>query len=243
MAPERDSPDEPQDDHPTWVEGALEFRREVPYLLSLPPETTAPAPLVVALHGMGMSARSFARRLEPGLGRSMAILAPQGPYPFEIRDSGRMKIGHAWYQYRGDEEEWLDWMLLTERYLLTLIEKVAASPGVDSRRIALLGYSQGCYLGYFVALRSASRFRGYVAIGGRLKRRFLERELAAGPDLPVLVVHGKDDPSVPLAMADASEAVLRESGLPVDRVTTDSAHAIVPEQVRAAADWLSDRLA
>jgi len=243
MPAESDSrPRGPGDAAPgSWTEGRTEFCRDVPWLLRVPEGGDGRFPLVVALHGMGMSARSFSRRLAPLLRHPLAIFVPQGPYPFEIREGGKMRIGHAWYQYRGDEEAWLEWMRATERHLLASIDRIAASPLIDPDRVVLLGYSQGCYLGYFVALRGARRFRGYVAIGGRLKRRFLERELASRSDLPVLVVHGRQDPSVPIAMADGSAETLREHGFAVDRVTTDSGHPVVPEQIEAAGRWIAER--
>ena len=240
-------PDGPasRDAAPTaWSSEQASFTREVPYLLRVPEssEDPSPAPLVIGLHGMGMSARSFSRRLAPLLESPWALLAPQGPYPFEMRRPDKMRIGHAWYTYRGDEEEWFESMLVTERYLLELIDGVTSRPDIDASRVFLIGFSQGCYLGYFLALRNAARFAGLVSVGGRLKRRFLEPSFAAARDLPVLILHGSRDPSVPLEFAERSRDALTAHQIEATLVQTDSEHDLAPEQVCVAHDWIAERL-
>lgn len=229
----------------TWETDSVEFCRQVPFLLRLPAgaDAGAPSPLVVGLHGMGMTPESFARWLAPLDDAPWALLLPQGPFPVELRHQGRMKIGHAWYAYRGDEDEWLAWMSLAETYLSDVLDAVLARPEIDADRVYLLGFSQGCYFGYYFGLKHWRRLAGLVAAGGRLKEQFIRPYLAAAAaSLPVLILHGADDSSVPPVSAEGSRDVLRDAGFDVELVIDEAGHKLSPRQVETMRTWIARQL-
>src|SRR4026209_1720083 len=92
------------------------FTHEVPVDLHRPDD--ADGALVVALHGMGMSAASFAKDVLPCLPERASALIPQAPYPFEMRGAHGIRQGNGWYVYTGDTDAFLASMQHVEAWLL-----------------------------------------------------------------------------------------------------------------------------
>ena len=158
------------------------FQLSTRYLVGELPEP-GPAPLLVALHGQGMSADRFLRILLPLDKGPLRLVIPEGMYPYEIRREDRIVIGYSWYLYRGDQAEFRAHLARSEEHLRSLLDEIEARHPVDRKRSVLLGFSQGGYLAGFVGLRHRDRFGGLVIASARLKHEFLEKELQAG-DLP-----------------------------------------------------------
>lgn len=223
-----------------------------PFALDVPVELHVPddpdGSLVVALHGMGQSAASFAKDALPCAPARSAVLLPQGPLPYEIRSGdGPPRQGNAWYVYTGESEGFLRSMERTEAWLLGVVGAEVARAGFDPRRTALLGFSQGGYLAGFVGVRHAARFRALVVAGGRIKDEVLAEAApaAARAGLRVLDVHGEHDPSVGPGPCRASAERLAAAGVPVEFRTYDCGHkvlrdAVCRDDVRA---FLASRLA
>jgi phospholipase/carboxylesterase len=108
----------------------------------------APAPLIVALHGLGGNADDFAVVYrEAADDRDAILIVPEAvrPYP----------PGYTW----GDQEE-------AESLVLRAIEQARADYPIDPDRIVLTGFSQGGYLTYSLALRHPELFAGAIPVGG-----------------------------------------------------------------------------
>lgn len=209
-------------------------RYTVPFMLSVPVELHRPADpdgsLVVALHGQGMTPRSFRREALPAMPERATVLLPQAPLPFEIRKEGRFKQGNSWYVYLGDSPEFLTAMERAENWLRYVLEATLARGGLDAERVSLLGFSQGGYLAGFVGLRDPQRYRRLVVAGGRLKHEVLEDAARAAAQIDgydVLCVHGEQDAGVPLAPTRESVEVVRAWGVPVTLRTYPAAHHVL----------------
>ena len=211
-------------------EGTTPFAVDTGWQLFVPPgpPPTGGWPLVVALHGMGMSGRMLALILNDLLEPRAAYLFPDGVYPYEIRKAERIRIGYAWYLYDGTEPLFRRTLEATEAHLLRLMDRVASEAPIDPARIFLLGYSQGAYTGYFVALRNHARFAGLVAIAGRMKEEFVAEHLAAAAThLPVLMLHGESDPAVLFERARATHDTLARHGFQVELKSFPKGHELV----------------
>jgi phospholipase/carboxylesterase len=200
-----------------WRDAEREVRWSAGYRAALPP-LPAPAaghPLLLALHGFGEDAARFSSRLAPLAGGPYALLVPDAPFPVELRDEEGARIGRAWYQYDGDAatfERALRWGAV---HLEELLREASRAFPLDPRRVVLLGYSQGGYLGAVTALRDRARYRGLVAIATRVKSEILGDELQSARGYPVLALHGERDRSTPLEPQRRSLETLSAAGLDV----------------------------
>ena len=192
------------------------------------------APLVIALHGWGMTARAFVRWLRPGIDhRPLSWWVPRAVLPGEV---SRRRIGYSWYVFDGNQEALRESMDEARAYLVGLVEtaRKALRPG----RIGLLGFSQGAYLASYTALTRPDLFQALVCCCGRPKTEFVE-DLDAARSLRVLVQTGSRDTSVPPALIAKGVAPLREHGLEVTETSHDTDHRLIPEMVRDAAEFLA----
>ena len=206
------------------------FTHEVPVDLHRP-EDGGDGSLVLALHGMGMSAASFARDVLPCVPERASVLIPQAPLPFEVRGAKGIRQGNGWYVYTGDTEEFVASMRHAEAWLLRQLDFTVSDHHIDPKRVSLLGFSQGGYLAAYVGVRHASRFRRLVVAAARIKHEVLEENArrAATTDLRVLHVHGEADESVVASAAKASCDALAGWGVPTEFRTYPGGHAVLRE--------------
>jgi phospholipase/carboxylesterase len=109
-------------------------------------------------------------------------------------------------------------------------------------RTALFGFSQGTMMALQVGLRRAAPFAGIVGFSGRLLRAdALAAELTS--PAPVLLVHGDDDPLVPVASLGEAAGVLSAAGIETrTHVSRGVGHGIAPDGFGLAVGFLRDRL-
>ena len=149
--------------------GRLRYRLELP-------DGSAPGggfPFLLALHGRGESRDILAGRMAADHPLPYARLFPSGPIFVAGGTGDPPGEGFSWYDYDGDQARFLRALEEGEERLLDFVAFVARQHGLDPGRGALLGYSQGGYLGSFVALRNRTIFRGLVAVACRVKHEVL----------------------------------------------------------------------
>ena len=210
------------------------FTNEVPVDLHRPDD--ADGSLVVALHGMGMSAASFAKDVLPCVPERSSLLVPQAPLPFEMRSERGMRQGNGWYVYIGDTEAFLVSMRRAEEWLLRQVDFFVTDHGFDAARVSLLGFSQGGYLAGWTGIRHAAKFRRLVVAAARIKHEVLvdDAKRAAAREFRVLQVHGGTDGSVSAAIAKASADAIAACGVRVDFQAYPFGHAVLRDPVCAA---------
>jgi len=197
------------------------------------------APLVLALHGWGMRARSFARWLAPGIeAETLSWWFPRGPLPLEVKAAQGRKIGYAWYVFDGDQDALRASMDEARSYLLELAE--TARRALRPSSIWLLGFSQGAYLGSYVALSHPDVFAGLVCACGRPKAEFVD-DLAAARESRVLVQTGERDQAVKPELIEKGVAPIRDAGISIAVDSYDAAHKVTPEMARDAAAFVAGR--
>lgn len=109
--------------------------------------------------------------------------------------------------------------------------------------LAIVGFSQGTMMALHVGLRRSTQVAGILGYSGML---------TGGPELahaaitkpPVLLVHGSDDPIVPVAALHAAKAQLRKLGIEVsDHVSPGLGHSVDPVGLRLGGDFVVKALA
>ena len=225
------------------IDKSFQIRTENLVLLPKGYRPSRSYPLLVALHGMGMTAGEFAEILEPLRSLPIITLVPEGVYPFEIRTGREMRVGRAWYLYTGDDDQFVESMEKSGRHLKALIKRTLAEYPVDNERVAVLGFSQGGYFAGYFGIKNAAYLAALVVIGARIKDEVLPKELPRAFGLPVLLMHGKKDRAVPLRLARASHHAVQEAvGDSAELRTYDCGHSVTTEQLRDARAWLKTTL-
>lgn len=213
---------------------------ELLYAAHVPPGD-GPHPTILLLHGWGASAHDLLG-LAPILhgGRAL-VLCPQGALAFQ---AGPGMVGYGWFPLAPgrppDPAAIEQARLQVEAFLDAACERYP----VDPKRLVVAGFSQGGFLAYQIALRAPQRFAGLMALSSWLPPELAEKIPAqpAHRELPALVVHGSDDPMIPVARAYASRDALLRLGVPVVFREYAMGHEIRPDALREIMRWLEERV-
>ncbi|HEU4641186.1 MAG TPA: alpha/beta fold hydrolase [Gemmatimonadaceae bacterium] len=224
----------------------LEFRADaesLPAVLLLP-ETRAPAPGALLLHGYTSRKEHMSDTVgEALLHRGVASLAID--LPLHGERGGSIEPASV--------ENPLD---VVRRWRAALAEcslalgYLGARPEVDAGRLALVGYSLGSFLAVIVAAREPRVRAVALAAGGDLPEgtpfakliRAVADPLRAVRRLsgrPLLMVNGRWDRIIRPA---AAERLFAEAGEPKELRWWDTGHRLSPAAIADAAEWLATML-
>ncbi|MGH2349069.1 MAG: alpha/beta hydrolase [bacterium] len=198
------------------------------------------APLLLLLHGLG-SHEGDLMGLAPYLDRRFFVVSARGPVTLA---PGAYAWFHTEFTPQGpvinpDEAE------RSRTTLIRFIDELVEQYDLDPDRVYLMGFSQGAIIGLSIALTAPDHLTGLVAMSGRILPQV--REQLAAPErlagLPVLVVHGRYDPLLPV---DDYARPARDflAGLPVALTYREyaMAHQVSDESLEDVARWLTERL-
>jgi phospholipase/carboxylesterase len=195
-----------------------------------------PRRLVILLHGLGADGNDLIG-LAPYWARLLPdaeFLSPNAPFPCDMAP-----YGYQWFSSQDrTPEAVLGGVRAAAPILDTFIDEALEERGLDSRELALVGFSQGTMMSLFVGLRRAEPVAGIVGFSGRLLApELLASELRSRP--PTLLVHGTEDPLVPYSSLAAAETTLKAAGVPVETVTSVGiGHSIDDQGLRRGGQFL-----
>jgi polyhydroxybutyrate depolymerase len=104
-------------------------------------------------------------------------------------------------------------------FISTLIDELVADHGVDPARVYIGGFSNGGMMSYRAACEIGDRLAGIVVVGGALN----VESCAAPKALPVLIIHGTADTTVPYNGGKPSAAAVAKLGSWVNAPVSDAA--------------------
>jgi phospholipase/carboxylesterase len=106
----------------------------------------------------------------------------------------------------------------------------------------LLGFSQGTMMSLHIAPRRAEVLAGVVGFSGRLLApERLAAETISRP--PVLLVHGDQDPMVPVESLPAAADALAQADFEVyTHISKGTAHGIAPDGLGVALQFMREKL-
>jgi predicted esterase len=185
----------------------------------------------ILIHGRGASPAdilSLASEIDPG---GIAYLAPAAR-------------NNTWYPYSFLEplernQPFLDSALNRIGELLAEIR----SYGIPTRRIGLLGFSQGACLTLEFGARNASRYGALIGFSGGLIGQALDRESyqASLEGTPVFLGCSEIDPHIPLERVNETGEILHAKGGVVDkRIYSNMGHTVNQDELDAAAKMLRE---
>lgn len=196
--------------------------------------------LVALLHGYGADGADLIGLADPlaAVLPDAVFVAPDAPERCRVNPMGRQWFPIPWIDGSSDAER--DAGFVRSAALLDdWLSDAMAAEGLDERRTALVGFSQGTMMSLHAGLRRPAALAGIVGFSGR----YVAAGEAPSATPPVLLVHGDRDEVIPVAaLAEAREA-LAALGVPVRwHVSRGVGHGIAPDGLELAARFLSERL-
>jgi len=162
------------------------------FVLYIPENTGAGAPLLLMLHGYGSSASGFMDFTEMNTAagkKGFAVVYPQG-----IRDPGNRTGAACWNSgltKKGNDDL---------GFLVALAKYLQQTYGFDSSETFAAGYSNGAFMMYKLACGAPETFRAVASVAGSMSGgAWDERKETAS--VGILQINGTEDSLVPIEPA------------------------------------------
>ena len=204
------------------------------------PEGTGPHPTLLTLHGFGANALDLLGLAPYLCGGQFLMLCPQGPLQVSI---GGGAVGYGWYPFTGGGMFDVQAVLAAREALHTFLQEALQRYPIDSKKLAVLGFSQGGVMAYSLALGEPERFAALAALSSWLPKDLLSvlPDVPATEQLPVLIQHGNRDELVDAGRARQSVETLRDLRVPVTYREYDMGHEINAQSLNDLSAWLQEK--
>ncbi|MDE2967457.1 MAG: alpha/beta hydrolase-fold protein [Chloroflexota bacterium] len=205
------------------------------------PAGPGPYPTLIALHGHGAHCQDLAP-LAPMLANGrLQVVCPQAEFPLEGAPYSYAPM-FTWMK-RGADDRPLDGEV--ERVataLSSFIDEICERYDADTERLALMGFSQGGFLAYRLALSEPHRWQGAAMLSTWLSDDAADDVHPDAADLPLLVQHGTNDPLVGVDRGRSSRDRLQAMRMNLDYREYPMQHEIGRQSMHDLSVWLTDRL-
>ena len=194
------------------------------------PATAQARIAVILVHGRGDSASGILTLADTLDLADVTWLAPQAS-------------GHTWYPYSflapmERNQPGIDSGLLVLEGLVAMLD----AEGIDSSRLAVMGFSQGACLAQEFAVRHARRYHAVIGLsGGLIGPPGTPRNYAGAFDAtPVFLGCSDIDPHIPVERVHESADVFKRMNAVVDeRIYPRMGHTVNPDEIDAVRALLS----
>lgn len=196
--------------------------------------------LVILLHGYGADGNDLfgiAQALAPHLPNT-AFRSPNAPERCTTNPAGYQWFPISWLD-GSPEEEMKAGAERAKKTLHAYLDEAMAEEGMTPDRTIIIGFSQGTMMSLDVTMRRDEAFAGLVGFSGRL----IESDAPMTSKTPVLLVHGDQDPMVPVASIHEAREALEKADVPVLwHISEGVGHGIAPDGLGLALKFIQDRL-
>jgi len=192
--------------------------------IAIPPENQPPKYLFIALHGWGSNAQDLSTFAPILNWKNTQMMFPNAPFPHPQVPGGKM-----WYDLQNKEglnqsrQKLKDWLISLEK-----------STGVPPQRTFLTGFSQGGAMTLDVGF--SFPFAGLCSLSGYLHSDPQGRSSAP----PTLIIHGTEDPVVPLSAAQKARDTLQQQGVNIQYQEFPMQHEISPAAMETLKTFISN---
>ncbi len=210
----------------------------------LAPRSGTAKQLVVFLHGYGADGNDLI-----DIGRAWAGPLPDAAFvsPHAPRPCGQAPSGREWFPLtmRDPGERWRG-VTMAAPGRQTFLDAELARAGLPPSALALVGFSQGTMMALHVGLRRGVApaaivgYSGLLALPDNADPATFAAEIKSRP--PVLLVHGDQDPLIPIDALFHAAQGLAALEVPVEwHISAGVGHGIDQEGLRHGGDFLARR--
>lgn len=171
------------------IDLAIDAEIKLYYDLHMPADHSGPHPLLIAVHGYGAHKRYMMREAKNIVPDNFAIVSLQGPHQHFRKTDDGYRIGFGWLTDHKPQES----IALHHRFVLDVIDRLAAGGKVDLARIYLYGFSQACALNFRFALTYPDVLRGIVGVCGGIPGDMDSNEVYKAFRAEAFFLFGDDD--------------------------------------------------
>ena len=208
------------------------------YLMREPRDGDArSAPTLVLLHGLRSNEddlMGLAPELDPQL-RIVSVRAPVGMGP----------SAYAWYPVEflpgGDFSVDVEVAQRSLEQLVMFLRALPSAVGADPERVYCGGFSQGAVMTLAATVQDPGLMAGILCLSGRLPPTGADSARLEG--LPAMVVHGTEDPVIPVRYGREVRDFLTSAEAAVTWREYPMGHYVNAASLRDVRNWLSERLA
>ncbi|HZX79552.1 MAG TPA: phospholipase [Lysobacter sp.] len=206
---------------------------------TMEPRPEAPRALLVLLHGVGydeMQLASIGARVPDGV----LVALPRGYRSISGGKLGWYRVGLSEDGLQVVEDEAEEARLKLRDFVHQLQSRFDLAPA----RTVVAGFSQGGMLATSLALTSPADLAAFALLCGQMPPEVepLDTPRADLRHLHALVVHGRDDDTLPVEQAELSDARLAQLGIRHELRLHRGGHELTAAVEDDAVDWLARML-
>ena len=159
-----------------------------------PMSETKPQNIIVLCHGFGGDGKDISslainwKRFLP----NTIFLCPNAPEVCSVNPNG-----YQWFDLTSEKEEIvLEKSLEAEEKLSIFLDQALETHQIESNKLALVGFSQGCMMGIQVGLKKKQELNCLIGYSGRIiNQKHLSNNINSKPR--IFLMHGENDSIVP----------------------------------------------
>ena len=197
---------------------------------------------VIWLHGLGANGHDFAPIVpQLNLDDELAVrfVFPHAPHiPVTINNGFVMPAWYDIYEMALDAKVDVPGIRRSAAAIEQLIERERGR-GIASKRIALVGFSQGGAVVYESGLSCAMPLAGILGLSTYFATYKTIVPSTVNRNTPVAIHHGLHDPIVPERLGREACQYFKALGNPVEYKSYAMEHTVCAEQIDDIADWLN----
>jgi len=198
-------------------------------------ERQHPRQLVILLHGWGAPGEDLVPLGEELAEPGRLLVFPEAPLPAMAGgrawwplDLARLQAARARGEERALRQETPSGLAQARARVTALVTELTRQTGVSPSAVFIGGFSQGAMVATDVTLATPGLVGGLIVMSGSItaEAEWTPRLPLLEPTLPVFVSHGRADPVLPFAFAEALRDQFQTAHHPVTWVPFDGGHGI-----------------